>query len=240
MTLKNRIASLATVSVLVAVVPPGASASPVQRTARASPSFECARAATRVEKTICASPALSRADAEVATLYRQRRHELDPAAAALLTEDQRYLLAARERIFGYGDTDSTGLLRDVLAGRADFLRRVTAPSDGGLAGRWDNMTGGLTITSGAGGLFRVRINTNEPVTARWVCEIEGTGRLDGGNLDITYESDGSKVRLRRVGQTLHVEASPPPGKASWTPGYCGLNGSVDGTYFLMKPRRGDR
>lgn len=236
--MKNRIASLVVASILISVVPPEASASLAQRIAPASPSFDCTRAASRVEKTICASPALSRADGEVATLYRQRRHELSPAAAALLANDQRYLLTSRERIFGYGYTDSAGLLGDVLAGRADFLRRLTVPSGEGLAGRWDNVTGGLTIAPVPGGKLEVRINTNEPVTARWVCDIQGIGRPVGGVLEITSEEDGSTLQLKRVGQTLKVEAKAPPGKATWTPGYCGLNGSVDGDYFSMKSRPG--
>ncbi|RZF58642.1 hypothetical protein EWE75_24285, partial [Sphingomonas populi] len=162
-----------------------ASAPLAARPARVSPSFDCAKAATKVEKTICGSPSLSRADADVATLYRQRRHELNPAAAALLANDQRYLLSSRERIFGYGYTDSAELLGDVLAGRADFLRRLTVPSGEGLAGRWDNVTGGLTIAPVPGGKLEVRINTNEPVTARWVCDIQSIGRPVGGVLEIT-------------------------------------------------------
>src|SRR5262249_59460850 len=37
------------------------------------PSFECARAATAVEKAICRSDALALLDREIAALYRQRR-----------------------------------------------------------------------------------------------------------------------------------------------------------------------
>ena len=142
MTLRNSIAPLVAACFVAVMAMSAASAPLAARPARVSPSFDCAKAATKVEKTICGSPSLSGADAEVATLYRQRRHELSPAAAALLANDQRYLLTSRERIFGYGYTDSAGLLGDVLAGRADFLRRLTVPSGDGLAGRWDNVTGG--------------------------------------------------------------------------------------------------
>lgn len=88
--------------------------------------------------------ARSRAEAQVATLYGLRRHEPAPTSAALLTEDQHYLLVSHERIFDHGYRYSIGLLRDVVAGKADFLRSVTVP-----------FAGGLSITSGADGLFRV-------------------------------------------------------------------------------------
>lgn len=54
------------------------------------PSFDCARAATAVEKTICATPALARKDLELATLLEQMRHGYD-------TIDDRAQLLALQR-----------------------------------------------------------------------------------------------------------------------------------------------
>lgn len=198
------------------------------------PSFECAKATTKVERAICADAPLAKADAEVATLYRERRAALLPAAAALLTQDETYFLGSRERVYGYGETNPNELLLAVIRGRADFLRSLRPPSGDGPEGSWGNLIAKLTVARGADGLFQVDINGNEPVTARWVCDVEGTGRLADGVLEVKVETDGSTLRLRRDGQTLKVEAVPPSGKRAWTPGYCGLNGSIAGDYFATQ------
>lgn len=220
--------------------PPAASATANGRsTASPRPSFDCAKAASKVEKTICASAPLAKADADVDALYRERQRELDPATSALLAEDERYFLAARERVFGYGmgADDPPGFLLDVLKGRADFLRGLRVPSGDGVVGSWGDVAGIVKVMSSGSDRFSVDVNGNEPVTARWVCDAHGTGRLVDGVLEIAIEDDGSKLRLSRDGQTLKVQAVPPPNKTSWTPGYCGLNGSVEGRYFSVPPSK---
>ncbi|MDE1162096.1 MAG: lysozyme inhibitor LprI family protein [Acidobacteriaceae bacterium] len=56
-------------------------------------SFNCKLASTPREKTICASPALSKADDELAAKYKALHEKLSPESAADLLKDQRIWLA---------------------------------------------------------------------------------------------------------------------------------------------------
>ncbi|HYD40321.1 MAG TPA: hypothetical protein VEB43_05785 [Anaeromyxobacter sp.] len=47
--------------------------------AEAKPSFDCAQATTKVEKLVCATPAVARLDAELARTYRARVEQLRAA-----------------------------------------------------------------------------------------------------------------------------------------------------------------
>ena len=58
-------------------------------------SFDCAKASTRVEKAICASPALGKLDEDVAAAYAAARAGLDDTWRARLLRSQREWLASR-------------------------------------------------------------------------------------------------------------------------------------------------
>lgn len=206
--------------------------------AAAQPSFDCAKAATQVEKTICASDALAKADTDIARIYQERLRAFDPATARLLVRDQTRFLASREHVFGpgFGDAKPAKLLLDLLKDRAKFLRGLRLPAGDGLVGHWANVTGLLAIRPGANGHIDIGMDTNEPVTARWVCSLAGTGRVVDGVLEVQVE-DGSALRLKREGQAVTVKAVPPTGKTDWMPDYCGMNGSVEGTYFPTAPSK---
>jgi uncharacterized protein YecT (DUF1311 family) len=59
-------------------------------------SFDCAKAATPVERAICADPALSRLDVDIATTYSAAGAGLDDAMRARLQRSQREWLSHRE------------------------------------------------------------------------------------------------------------------------------------------------
>ncbi len=61
--------------------------------AQAAPSFDCTKATTEVEKTICASPSLSEADVALAAAYRDALARAPEAAKLLLRADQRGWIA---------------------------------------------------------------------------------------------------------------------------------------------------
>ncbi|WP_162536557.1 DUF3298 domain-containing protein [Granulicella sp. WH15] len=51
--------------------------------------FDCAKATTPREKTVCADPELSKLDEDVAAAYKALRSQLSPASAARVQQDQR-------------------------------------------------------------------------------------------------------------------------------------------------------
>ncbi|MGF1528998.1 MAG: lysozyme inhibitor LprI family protein [Candidatus Competibacterales bacterium] len=58
-------------------------------------SFDCAKARTTVEKTICGHPVLDAQDTELGRLYRTLRRRLAPHQAQALRDDQRQWLRLR-------------------------------------------------------------------------------------------------------------------------------------------------
>ncbi len=198
--------------------------------ASAAPSFNCAKAASDVEKAICGNRDLARADAAIAQAYQKLRAGFDAKTADLLAQDQKWFLVSRNGVFSFGDKTPVKSLLEILDRRVKFLTSVRPSPPEGVAGNWRNVTGEVKIEATPDGRFHASLDNNEPVIGRWVCSIEGTGQVSNGVLEIGME-DGSKVRLSRDGQILNVEAIHPPNAPDWVPDYCGHNGTVTGAYF---------
>jgi uncharacterized protein len=202
-----------------------ATTTPAATTGQAKPSFDCTKAKSDVEKAICADPALSRADAEIAQRYRALRAALDPAAATALQADQGYFVSNRND--GFKDFKD---LQARLDERLDFLGKVKTEVPAGFAGTWGNLWGEVEIKP-AGGRVSVAIQTVEQTTGRWVCNADGSAAPKGATLTIPGDS-GWFVKLTREGSVLKVEGIKPAGGDAMQP-FCGLNGSVDGTFFPL-------
>ncbi|KAA0121617.1 hypothetical protein CIW48_22740 [Methylobacterium sp. P1-11] len=187
---------------LVAVEAAGtrlASPAPASSTGTPRPSFACAKATTKVERAICASAPLAKADSEVATLYRERRAALPPAAAVLLAQDETYFLTSRERVYGYGETDPDDLLLAVIRGRADFLRSLRTPPGDGLEGNWGNLFAKMTVA-----------RFGRPVSSR-----RQRKRACHGALGLRCPRHGASRRRRPRGEGRggRVRAPAAPGRA---------------------------
>ena len=65
--------------------------------AQERPSFDCAKASTKVEQTICATPELAKADREVAKAYAALAAKLSGPAKEHLTNDQNRWTANRNK-----------------------------------------------------------------------------------------------------------------------------------------------
>jgi uncharacterized protein YecT (DUF1311 family) len=67
-------------------------------------SFDCAKASSPVEKTVCADAALARLDRQVGEAYaRTREADFNPKARTAALETQRAWLAARDKACGGGN-----------------------------------------------------------------------------------------------------------------------------------------
>jgi len=201
--------------------------------AAARPSFDCAKASSDAEKAICADSGLARTDVAVMQAYRQLRQKLDAPAAAALAQDQKWFLSARDDALAFGGDSPTKTLLDLMTARAAFLNQVRVAGPTGLVGHWGNLIGDLTVKNGRNGALDVAVDAADPVSARWVCNASGTGKVEGDVLKVEVSDDGSTLTLARTGETLKIEASGPPNTPDWTPDYCGHNGSVEGVYFPL-------
>ena len=224
----RRLAGLAVACLLPAVF------TPMVAQAAGNPSFDCRKAATEVEKAICASPPLSKADAEIAIAYDRLRKALDSRAAAALAADQRWFVGARDD----AGTSKEGVgafrtLKERLMERARFLKGVRTKPQNGFVGSWHNNTGGFDIEAKPDGSLIVSGDTVEPVMGRWVCEINASGREAGGVFEARQEGDASFLKLTREGASLKVETVFPDDASEHRVEYCGQNGSMDGSYFQV-------
>ena len=79
------------------------------------PSFNCATARRKVEKAICADPALADLDREVHGSYvRATRETMNPRQARTLRREQEEFIARRNAAFGRPDYDLQKAMRQRL------------------------------------------------------------------------------------------------------------------------------
>ncbi|WP_082979908.1 lysozyme inhibitor LprI family protein [Labrys sp. WJW] len=211
-------------------------AMPAIALAAGKPSFDCRKASTEVEKAICASPALSKADAEIAVAYERLRKALDPQAAAALAADQRWFVGARDEAGASKEgVGAFRTLKERLTERARFLKGIRVKPQGGFVGSWRNNAGGFDIEAKPDGSLTVSGDVVEPVMGRWVCEVSGSGRDAGGVLEVKQDGEASILKLTHEGASLKAETVFPAGATERSVGYCGMNGSADGSYFQVPP-----
>jgi uncharacterized protein len=199
------------------------------------PSFNCARASTPSEHAICADPRLGRLDRRLADRYVAVRQAMTPALREALTRDQRWFLGARDE---WQENSTRGGFRDFpdlaarMTDRIAFLDQLRTRPATHLQGTWRNAAGTVEIRTLEKGQMSVEINAAHPVNARWLCDISGRARLGESTIVIDAD-DGWRIRLSLDRGSLKVEELAPGGQGGSRP-YCGMNGHVDGTYFLTR------
>lgn len=200
-----------------------------------NPSFSCNRASTPSEHAICADPRLGRLDRRLADRYVAVRGAMTPALREALTRDQRWFLGARDE---WQENSTRGGFRDFdglaerMDGRIAFLDQLRTRPATHLQGRWRNAAGVVEIRTLEKGQMSVEINAAHPVNARWLCDVSGRARL-GDTTIVINADDGWRIRLSLDRGSLKVEELSPDGQGGSRP-YCGMNGHVDGDYFLTR------
>ncbi|CAB3644279.1 MAG: DUF1311 domain-containing protein [Achromobacter sp.] len=205
----------------------------------ASPSFNCAKATTPVEKSLCANSALADQDAAIAQQYKAVRGKLDAEAAKSLTNDQRYFLAVRDQIYAdpYSGSTPAKAIGASMRSRLAFLKAINPQPPAGFVGKWKNIEGEIEIKQGADGQLFVEANSAQPYNGRWVCDLSGKGVVSGDSLHVTYQ-DGPPwvLSLTRRGAVLAAREIPPPGvkQDGFGPPFCGMNGSLGEDWFAVR------
>jgi uncharacterized protein YecT (DUF1311 family) len=87
-------------------------------------SFDCAKATSAAEKLICATPALSSLDEELAKAYKTLREELDPKGQALLKESQKRWLRYWPVICSEDPTKLKSATQDPVCIQELYLERL--------------------------------------------------------------------------------------------------------------------
>lgn len=207
--------------------------------AAAAPSFNCAKASTPVEKSLCGNTVLGDQDAAIAEQYKAVRDKLDAEAAKSLTADQRYYVGVRDNIYDEPFTGSTPFkeIATSMRSRLAFLKAINPQPPAGFVGKWKNIEGEIEITQAADGQFSVAANSNQPYRGNWVCDLSGKAVVDGDTLKVTYQ-DGPPwvVTLTRRGAVLVTRVIPPAGTPDdgSGPPFCGRKGSLKGDWFATR------
>ncbi len=205
----------------------------------AAPSFDCAKAATPVEKSLCGNSVLANQDAAIAQQYKAVRGELDAQAAKALNADQKYFLSVRDNAYAEPYSGSTPFqaLSDTMRYRLEFLKAIDPKPAAGFVGTWKNIEGEIEITRNAHGELRVAANSAQPYNGRWVCDLSGKAVVSGDTLTVTYQ-DGAPwaLTLTRRGAVMVARETPPAGVKNdgFGPPFCGMNGSFHGDWFAVR------
>lgn len=207
--------------------------------AMAAPSFNCAKASTPVEKSLCGNSILGNLDGEIAKQYKEVRGKLDAEAAKALKRDQSYFLSVRDQ--GYAEpfvnTTPYAMIQTAMKSRLAFLKSINPQPAAGFAGKWRNVEGEIEVKQAADGSYTVEANSAQPYNGRWVCDISGKAEVSGDSLNLTYK-DGPPwvLSLKRRGPVMEVNEIIPQGVANegFGPPFCGMNGSLKGDWFNVR------
>ncbi len=97
-------------------------------------SFDCAKASSPREKTICTTPELSKADEEIAAGYEAAMSKLSPEGAARFRDGQRSWLGFLGKACPAGSADC---LASFMMDRVEFLSGAVAQEGGNVFFAWD-------------------------------------------------------------------------------------------------------
>ncbi len=158
---------------------PGAVALLVATSALAAPkaSFDCAKATTIIEKSICSDAELATLDAELARLYKVRLASADAALKSRLKAEQRGWQRTRDE-----ECAATGsaCLKRLYTSRIDELKAGDGVDPAGIAGIYDYRTwhGTMVITRRGKGKYTVGISSERG---------DGNHLCDAGVDGMTYD-----------------------------------------------------
>jgi uncharacterized protein YecT (DUF1311 family) len=207
-----------------------------------TPSFDCKRARTKVETTICADAALAQLDAALATAYRAAvaRARSDKALLSALKREHAAFLSSREAAL---ETPGATLPR-FMQSWWNWLEAVGAPRKG-FEGAWISGAGSLVVERRPAGGYKVVANGDEAIRGAYACEFSGIGRLKGERLEASWDTSGGgedgaegwTLDLQRRTGLLRVDQRRNESEAATAP-FCGAHGSLEGDYLpaRLRPR----
>ena len=205
----------------------------------AAPSFDCRKAKTAVEKEICSKKRLGDIDRAMAKAYPNALARLgeDAGAVTALKSSQRLFLTTRNVQFTPHLGNDYDLERHMSA-QLDLLRSIGPDPRKGLEGEWKTTEGSVFVgRPAANGMRPVNINSRTHDSKNWICEFLGETRDDGDTLIVEgrdkYRSEysGWRIKIMRDGRLAVVASVRPEGAQGSGAPFCGMNGSLAGTYF---------
>jgi uncharacterized protein YecT (DUF1311 family) len=192
---------------------------------REQASFDCRKAASVCERTICANTALSRLDFQLGRTWETLLAAfIDSAQKTQMKQDQRTWIVRREKCGG--DANCIGkLYRDRLStlDGSDQAHR--------FSGVYEVKDTGLFALYPIGNRYLVHVQTADPGDGRWECDLTGEAEASGDDLEINVAGLLFPVRLQDS-ETLVVSDADSVSAVSRQ--FCGLNGTFAFSYLRVR------
>lgn len=189
------------------------------------PSFDCGKAASVSEKTICANATLSLLDFQLGKTWKALLDAFsDTAQKTQMRVEQRAWITQRGKCGG--DVSCIGKL---------YRGQLSILNGSDPAHRFSGVyevkdTGGIAVYP-IGNHYLVSIQGAEPSEGRWVCELIGEGEAVGDELEVSVDKLVFRVRMQDA-DTLVVPNSKNAQTAASQ--YCGLNGTFAFSYHRIR------
>ena len=187
-----------------------------------SPSFNCQKAVSTVEKAICGDEALARLDSRLGKAWKAVITAFnDDNMKAQMRQEQADWVASRNKC----QTDVDCIV-------VSYRQRLDALGFGqqthSLAGQYENKAiGTVTVYPGKDNVFLVAIQTAESSQGTWTCEVYGKAVGKQNSLAITVGSNQFFAVISDAG-LLTIEANDEVFAVGQS--NCGLNGGFADSY----------
>lgn len=191
------------------------------------PSFNCAKAETATEKSICSNDRLARLDRAIAAAFRQLKADM-AVAEEMIAEEQTEFLKRRNAC----GADVPCLDRKMEARRQQLsLERGKSDPREAFIGRYRNKDGWMIVRRTLDEKYEI-LGQTVGQRGRWMCDIEGDISVaKNGHViaEAGEEGDSHPVRLTMRGSSLRLTEDDDLDRrlAGYT---CGANGYVEGDY----------
>lgn len=243
--------SLATLRAALSIAPLLLAGVPAAADGRQGPSYDCAKAATAVEKQICDDWTLSAYDLWVAEIYTGLRERLDAAGKERLKAEQiAWLKEARNpcgqaKALDASTPDSAAVwscLRGAYETRAIELAQTLeaslfgedseGPWSGSYAADDGYSAGSIVLLQMPEGPLTLQLSSVSGPSYH-ICELTAGGVRRGPDLLQYRDSEETSclITFARVGDGRGTVEVSSAGCAL----YCGANGYFDGTYTPVRP-----
>jgi hypothetical protein len=193
--------------------------------------IDCAKAATRLEQTICSDPQLLERDAELAGLYAQALTEFKGAIAPYVRKDQATWLA-RFRLIGMAGEESAWCeIADKACIREELMRRIRTFYSGTYRNSGVYLAADgrkLLLSPGAGNGYTLRVFDPKHLPDAHIATLQDdrAAMWDGPDFMVAKMGDGSGLELPRPEKDVPdgCELRTLPTALSirvWQKGHCG-------------------
>lgn len=189
------------------------------------PSFDCRKAASVSEKTICANAELSRLDFQLGRVWKTLLDAFsDSAQKPQMKADQKAWMARRESC-----GDDAGCMGKLYQERLSTLNGSDPAHR--FAGVYEVKDIGAFDVYPIGSRYLVNIQTADPRQGNWSCELTGEAGPSGDDLEINVEGSVFRARLRDAETLIIPDADSTSAAAAK---FCGLNGTFAFSYLRVR------